>query len=111
MLYLCNVYLKKNNMAKYVLDPRKLEDAASKFRAISHPMRIAIIQMLEKEKQLNVTQIYNRLEIEQAAASHHLNILKSKGVLDSRRVGKNTFYLLKPNIINIIKECLDKCGK
>jgi DNA-binding transcriptional ArsR family regulator len=98
-------------MAKYVLDPRKLEDAASKFRAISHPMRIAIIQMLEKEKQMNVTQIYTNLEIEQAAASHHLNILKSKGVLDSRRSGKNTLYSLKPNIINIIKECLDKCGR
>lgn len=98
-------------MAKYVLDPRKLEDAASKFRAISHPMRIAIIQMLEREKQLNVTQIYKRLEIEQAAASHHLNILKSKGVLDSKRDGKNTIYMLKPNIINTIKECLDKCGR
>ncbi len=98
-------------MAKYVLDPRKLEDAASKFRAISHPMRIAIIQMLEREKQLNVTQIYKRLEIEQAAASHHLNILKSKGVLDSKRDGKNTIYMLKPNIINSIKECLDKCGR
>jgi ArsR family transcriptional regulator, virulence genes transcriptional regulator len=98
-------------MAKYVLDPRKLEDAASKFRAISHPMRIAIIQMLENEKQLNVTQIHNRLEIEQAAASHHLNLLKSKGVLDSKRIGKNTFYTLRPNIINIIKECLDRCSK
>jgi len=98
-------------MAKYVLDSRKLEDAASKFRAISHPMRIAIIQMLEREKQMNVTQIYTNLEIEQAAASHHLNILKSKGVLDSKRAGKNTLYSLKPNIINIIKECLDKCGR
>ncbi len=98
-------------MAKYVLDSRKLEDAASKFRALAHPMRIAIIQMLEKEKQLNVTQVYNRLDIEQATASHHLNILKNKGVLDSKREGKNTIYMLKPNIINIIKECLDKCGQ
>lgn len=97
-------------MAKYVLDSRRLEDAASKFRAIAHPMRIAIIQMLESEKQLNVTQIYNRLDIEQAAASHHLNILKNKGVLNSKREGKNTIYTLKPNIINTIKECLDKCG-
>ena len=98
-------------MAKYVLDPRKLEDAASKFRAISHPMRIAIIQILENEKELNVTQIHVRLEIDQAATSHHLNILKSKGVLDSRRIGKNTFYKLRPNIINSIKDCLDRCTK
>lgn len=98
-------------MGKFILDARKLEDAASRFRAISHPMRIAIIQMLEKEKQMNVTQIHTKLDIEQAAASHHLSILKNKGVLESKRSGKMTFYMLRPNIITIIKECLEKCGK
>jgi ArsR family transcriptional regulator, virulence genes transcriptional regulator len=62
------------------LDPKKLEEAASKLRAIAHPMRIAIIGMLEKKEQMNVTEIYEALKIEQASASHHLNILKTKNV-------------------------------
>ena len=59
------------------LDIVKLEAAASKLRAMAHPMRIAIIELLNNNKKLNVTEIYESLRIEQAAASHHLNILLS----------------------------------
>jgi len=100
-----NIYI----MAQTKLDSKKLEEAASKMRAIAHPMRIAIIDMLEKNEQMNVTEIYETLKIEQASASHHLNILKTKGVLDSRRSGKKTFYYLKENAIAQIIECINKC--
>ena len=91
------------------LDPRRLEEAASKLRAIAHPMRIAIIGLLEDKEQMNVTEIYESLKIEQASASHHLNILKTKGVLDSRRSGKNTFYFLKHEALCHIIDCLNRC--
>lgn len=91
------------------LDPRKLEEAASKLRAIAHPMRIAIIGLLENNEQMNVTEIYESLRIEQASASHHLNILKTKGVLDSRRSGKNTFYFIKHEALTQMIDCLNRC--
>jgi len=94
---------------KEYLDINRLEEAASKLRAIAHPMRIAIIGYLEDEGECSVTQIYEALEIEQATASHHLNILKSKGVLKSVRDGKKTFYSVKPDSILQIVECLNKC--
>ena len=97
-------------MAKTEIDIRKLEDAASRLRAISHPMRIAIIGLLEATEKLNVTEIYTKLKIEQAAASHHLNILKIKGVLASRRSGKQTFYFLKEGAVEQITECVNKCA-
>ncbi len=96
-------------MANAKLDPRRLEEAASKLRAMAHPMRIAIIGLLEKNEQMNVTQIYEALKIEQASASHHLNILKTKGVLESRRSGKNTFYFLKHEALSQMIECLNRC--
>ncbi|MEE4177651.1 MAG: metalloregulator ArsR/SmtB family transcription factor [Bacteroides sp.] len=96
-------------MATQKLDPKKLEEAASKLRAIAHPMRIAIISLLERKDQMNVTEIYETLKIEQASASHHLNILKTKGVLDSRRAGKNTFYFLKQNALEQIIDCINRC--
>jgi DNA-binding transcriptional ArsR family regulator len=92
-----------------VLDIDKLEEVASKLRAVAHPMRVAIIQLLDEEKQLNVTQIYTKLKIEQATASHHLNILKSKGVLASRRDGKQTFYSIKEDSIIRIVDCVSRC--
>jgi DNA-binding transcriptional ArsR family regulator len=98
-------------MAKLILDVTKLEMAASKLRAIAHPMRIAIIDLLNEKGKLNVTEIYTHLDIEQAAASHHLNILKNKGVLTSRRAGKQIFYSLKNVTLTEIIECINKCSE
>lgn len=97
-------------MLKTEIDIKKLENAANRLRAIAHPMRIAIISLLENDIKLNVTEIYLKLHIEQATASHHLNILKSKGVLSSKRSGKQTFYFLKNDILRQILDCIDKCG-
>ena len=77
---------------KATLDIQKLELAASKLRAMAHPMRIAIIDLLTDNEKLSVTEIYERLNIEQASASHHLNILKNKGLLESKRDGKMIYY-------------------
>lgn len=88
----------------------KLELAASKLRAMSHPMRIAIIDLLAGGNKLSVTEIYQSLDIEQATASHHLNILKNKGVLDSKREGKKIYYFLKSLTLTEIIECINRCN-
>jgi DNA-binding transcriptional ArsR family regulator len=95
---------------KLKLDIEKLEAAASKLRAIAHPMRIAVIDLLH-DKELSVTEIYERLSIEQASASHHLNILKSKGVLASKRRGKKIFYSLKNQTLTEIIDCINRCNE
>lgn len=97
-------------MGHLLINIDKLESAASKLRAISHPMRIAIIDLLAKDTKLSVTEIYEKLDIEQATASHHLNILKNKGVLDSKREGKKIYYSLKNVTLTDIIECINKCN-
>ena len=57
----------------------QLESAANMLKAIAHPMRIAILSFLEDGKRLSVTEIYEKLQIEQSTTSHHLGILKDKG--------------------------------
>jgi DNA-binding transcriptional ArsR family regulator len=91
------------------LDVVKLEAAASKLRAMAHPMRIAVIELLNNNQKMNVTEIYDALHIEQAAASHHLNILKSKGILASKRDGKQIYYNLKNDTLMEIIQCINKC--
>ncbi|HNX86801.1 MAG TPA: metalloregulator ArsR/SmtB family transcription factor [Bacteroidales bacterium] len=94
---------------KNAIDIEKLELAASKLRAMAHPMRIAIIDLLTENKKLTVTEIYESLSIEQAAASHHLNILKSKGLLESKRDGKMIYYSLKIAVLANVVECINQC--
>ena len=91
------------------LDTDRLETAASMLKAIAHPMRIAILKHLEGGKKLTVTQIHELLEIEQSTTSHHLGILRDKGVLCSKREGKNTYYYLKFKVLSQIVVCLDSC--
>jgi DNA-binding transcriptional ArsR family regulator len=97
-------------MAHLDINIAKLEMAASKLRAISHPMRIAIIDLLTQDEKLSVTEIYKALDIEQATASHHLNILKNKGVLLSHREGKKIFYSIKNMTLTEIIECINRCN-
>ena len=94
------MYLSISFYMKTHFDIRFLEDATETLRAVAHPIRIAIIDLLYKNEEMSVTEIYEQLHIEQAVASHHLRILKNKRVVqvkrdqtavygrgDSRRVG------------------------
>jgi DNA-binding transcriptional ArsR family regulator len=91
------------------LDPVTIEKAANMLKAIAHPIRISIVGYLEDGKKRTVTEIHKKLGIEQATASHHLVILKDRGVLSSKREGKNTWYYLKHanlrSLLNNIGDC------
>jgi DNA-binding transcriptional ArsR family regulator len=98
-------------MGEVDINIAKLESAASKLRAISHPLRIAVIDLLANGRKLSVTEIYQALDIEQATASHHLNILKNKGILDSKREGKKIYYSLRNLTLTDIIECVNRCNE
>ena len=88
----------------------QLERAANILKAIAHPIRINILNLLESKDGLTVTDIYENLGIEQSTASHHLGILRDKGVLVSRREGKNTFYSVKNQKLGTLIDCINHCA-
>lgn len=87
---------------------KKMDYISDVLKAIAHPTRIAMIDLLNTNKKLYVFEIQKSLNIEQAVASHHLNILKNKGVLQCKREGKKCFYLLKNKKIAGILLCVDQ---
>lgn len=91
------------------LTPENLEKAASMLKAIAHPVRISIVGCLEDGQQRTVTEIHMQLGLEQSTTSHHLGILKDKGVLSSRREGKNTWYFLKHQNLRTVLSCVSSC--
>lgn len=92
------------------IDLKQLGLAASRLKAIAHPVRIALIGLLQETERMNVTEIYNKLNIDQATASHHLTILKSNGIFSCKREGKMMYYSLKANTLTKILECINKCN-
>jgi DNA-binding transcriptional ArsR family regulator len=98
-----------DNMDFKELTPENLDRASSMLKAIAHPIRISIVGCLENGEKKTVTEIHNLLGIEQSTASHHLVILRDRGVLDSKREGKNTWYFLKHPNLKTILNCISTC--
>ncbi len=85
-----------------------LEAKAEILRAAAHPLRLAILLLLQKEKECTVSQIYKTLQIEQAVASHHLRILKTHQLVVLRKSGKNAFYSLNQATAKALLKAIDK---
>ena len=90
------------------LDVQKIEFAAKKIRIITHPSRVEIIKLLGEHEKLNVTQIYEKLNILQAETSHHLALLREYGILKKVRVGKMSIYSLNKDVLARITTVADE---
>jgi DNA-binding transcriptional ArsR family regulator len=62
------------------------------FRAINHKLRQQIIELLEENEKMTVTNLYIKLRLEQSVASQHLAILRRAGVVATERQGKFIYY-------------------
>jgi ArsR family transcriptional regulator len=69
------------------------------FQALAHPTRIAIVELLRDEGEIPVGRIYERLGLEQANASQHLAVLRSKNIVTGRKEGNQVFYSLRDPVI------------
>jgi len=69
------------------------ESHAQLLKALSHPKRLEIIHLL-RDQELPVNKIQEMLGIPQANLSQHLMILRDKGVVTTRRSGKEIYYNL-----------------
>jgi ArsR family transcriptional regulator len=90
-------------------NPNELEKAAFILKTIAHPTRLAIIDLLSKMGRQPVSAICKQLGLEQSLASHHLSVMKLKGVLSSERDGKNVFYTLKLKEVTQVMQCIEHC--
>jgi len=77
------------------------------FKLLSHPMRLQIIYMLE-QKSMSVSELVERLGLEQSAVSHQLMLLRKGQLISTSQQGKMICYALSDNhILDIVKEALE----
>jgi ArsR family transcriptional regulator len=68
------------------------------FQALAHPTRIAIIELL-RDGELSAGALIERLGVEQANASQHLAVLRSKHIVVNRKAGNQVFYSVRDRLI------------
>ncbi len=76
------------------------------FQALAHPTRIAIVEILRDEKDVPVSRIYEQLGLEQANASQHLAVLRSKQIVVGRKNGNQVFYSLRDPILGKVLDLM-----
>jgi DNA-binding transcriptional ArsR family regulator len=77
----------------------KLNYSCNLMRALAHPLRLQILDFIDKNGTTNVNSIYHTLNIEQSITSQHLKILRMADVVNSERDGKLVYYTLNYPII------------
>lgn len=76
------------------------------FKVISDSTRLSILYLL-KEKERNVSEIVEKMNMEQSAISHQLRILKDSRLVRSKREGKSRIYTLDDDhIFDILDQVL-----
>ena len=72
------------------------------FQALAHPTRIAMVELL-RSGELSAGKLIGLLKLEQANASQHLAVLRSKQVVVGRKEGNQVFYSLRdPALIEVL---------
>lgn len=84
------------------IEAAQLERAADVLKTVAHPVRLQIIDILERGEQ-TVTDLCRLLGTQQPYTSQQLNLMKAKGILLSRRDGNQVYYsMANPNVCKII---------
>jgi DNA-binding transcriptional ArsR family regulator len=76
------------------------------FRALAHPTRIAIVELLRDDGETAVTAVYERLELEQANVSQHLAVLRAKHIVVARKDGNQVFYSLRDRALGKVLDLM-----
>ncbi len=90
------------------LDYSELRKAVLVLRAVNHKLRQRMIDLLEENQRMTVTDIYIKLRLEQSVASQHLAILRKAGVVQTDRQGKYIYYFLDEERLNQISRLVEE---
>jgi len=91
-----------------LLDWEKVQRAADILKTVAHPTRLRIAELLQTHE-MTVGEIQEYLGASQSLTSQQLSLMKARGILKSRKVGKSVYYGVdSPEVIQVL-HCLKKC--
>lgn len=91
-----------------LLDWEKVQRAADILKSVAHPMRLRIAELLQS-REMTVGEIQESLGTSQSLTSQQLALMKAKGILKSRKVGKSVYYGVDSPEVTQVLHCLKKC--
>ena len=71
----------------------------SLFRALNDPTRRQILELL-KERDMNAGEIADKFDMSKPSISHHLDLLRQAGLVDSEKQGQFIIYSLNTTVVD-----------
>jgi DNA-binding transcriptional ArsR family regulator len=94
-------------MPKKSLSPRAIEHIANRFKILSEPLRLRILQNLQ-DGEMSVSGLTEAIETSQPNISKHLKLMQDAGILKRQQIGNTVFYSILDNSIFTLCEIV--CG-
>jgi ArsR family transcriptional regulator, arsenate/arsenite/antimonite-responsive transcriptional repressor len=79
---------------------------AARFKALSDPTRVAIVNRLAAADEVCVCDFVASLDLAQPTVSHHLKVLREAGLVESSRRGTWAYYRLVPESVAALRGAL-----
>jgi len=80
------------------------EQLAEGLKALAHPARLAIVQILAEREECICGEIVDDLPLAQSTVSQHLKALKEAGLVQGTVDGPRTCYCLDPEAVATLQE-------
>lgn len=88
-----------------------IKQAAMTVRAVNHPIRKKMLEVISANDGITVTEIYVKLKIEQSVASQHLAILRNAAVVSTTREGKFIHYHINGKRISVLAKVVEQLAE
>ena len=100
--------LKRIDKENCAVNGHSHEELMELMRAFSDQTRQKIIRQCFTEREVCVTDIAKQFTLSRPTISHHLNLMKRAGLLNSRKEGKEVYYSVnKTYIISLLEAFID----
>ena len=86
-------------------------NGVSLLKCICDKTRFEILELLQKNEELCVNDLVEKLEKNQPLVSHHLKILKKCGIVKSRDQGKKSMYAISSEQLSELISNVTKTSK
>ena len=93
----------RSTIASIVIQPDDLRDLRAFHKALADVNRLRIVRRLA-EGEASVNDLIAHVGLSQPLVSHHLKRLRAAGLIESRRVGRETVCRLRPEAFGEVAE-------
>lgn len=84
---------------------RELIRWAALLKTLSHPIRLRLLWAIQNNE-MTTSELADRLQLDRAAMSPHLVVLRKATIIAGRREGQKTYYSLNSRMAGLILDAL-----